>query len=57
MLDSVGDVPVNLVFVIEGEEEIGSPSLGGFLEQHRDLMATADGVWLPCMQQSAAGQP
>ena len=55
MLDSVGDVPVNLIFVIEGEEEIGSPSLGSFLEQHRDLMATADGVWLPCMQQSASG--
>ena len=27
-----GDVPVNLIFVIEGEEEIGSPNLGAFLQ-------------------------
>ena len=33
-----GDVPVNLIFVIEGEEEIGSPNLGPFLEQHRDAL-------------------
>ena len=31
-----GDLPVNLIFVIEGEEEIGSPNLGAFLKEHRD---------------------
>ncbi len=31
-----GELPVNLVFLIEGEEEIGSPNLKPFLEQHRD---------------------
>ena len=31
-----GDLPVNLIFVIEGEEEIGSPNLGAFLEAHRE---------------------
>lgn len=31
-----GELPVNLIFVIEGEEEIGSPNLGAFLEAHRD---------------------
>lgn len=30
------DLPVNLVFLIEGEEEIGSTHLETFLEQHRD---------------------
>jgi acetylornithine deacetylase/succinyl-diaminopimelate desuccinylase-like protein len=30
------DLPVNLHFVIEGEEEIGSGNLGNFLHQHRD---------------------
>ena len=31
-----GGLPVNLIFLIEGEEEIGSPNLGAFLESHRD---------------------
>lgn len=34
-----GSLPVNLKFVIEGEEEIGSPSLAPWLEAHRDLLA------------------
>ena len=33
-----GDLPVNLIFLIEGEEEIGSPHLKPFLEQHRDAL-------------------
>ena len=31
-----GGLPVNLIFLIEGEEEIGSPNLRPFLEKHRD---------------------
>jgi len=31
-----GDVPVNLIMLVEGEEEIGSPNLEGFLEAHKD---------------------
>lgn len=31
-----GELPVNLIFLIEGEEEIGSPNLKPFLEAHRD---------------------
>ena len=42
-----GDLPVNLIFLIEGEEEIGSPNLKPFLEQHReelkcDVVAISD---------------
>ncbi|MDB6137731.1 MAG: Peptidase, partial [Verrucomicrobiaceae bacterium] len=42
-----GDLPVNLIFLIEGEEEIGSPHLKAFLEQHReelkcDVVAISD---------------
>jgi acetylornithine deacetylase/succinyl-diaminopimelate desuccinylase-like protein len=48
-------LPVNLMFVIEGEEEIGSPSLEGFVTAHRELLERAEGVWLPCMQQNSAG--
>ncbi|MFT5856789.1 MAG: acetylornithine deacetylase/succinyl-diaminopimelate desuccinylase-like protein, partial [Verrucomicrobiales bacterium] len=31
-----GDVPVNLIMLVEGEEEIGSPNLESFLEAHKD---------------------
>ena len=33
-----GQLPVNLIFLIEGEEEIGSKQLGPFLEAHRDAL-------------------
>jgi acetylornithine deacetylase/succinyl-diaminopimelate desuccinylase-like protein len=29
-----GDLPVNLIFLVEGEEEIGSPNLAAFLQEH-----------------------
>lgn len=36
ILTKEGELPVNLIFLIEGEEEIGSPNLRPFLETHRD---------------------
>ncbi|MBK1826230.1 dipeptidase [Haloferula rosea] len=33
-----GDLPVNLTFLFEGEEEIGSPSLAPFLRENRELL-------------------
>ena len=38
-LKSVGEVPCNVKFVIEGEEEIGSENLGRFLEKYKGMMA------------------
>lgn len=32
-----GDLPVNVKFIIEGEEEIGSPNLRSFLEKNKEL--------------------
>ncbi len=39
LLAETGDLPVNLTFLFEGEEEIGSPNLAPFLEAHRDELA------------------
>jgi acetylornithine deacetylase/succinyl-diaminopimelate desuccinylase-like protein len=37
-LKTVGRLPVNLKFVIEGEEEVGSRNLDDFLASHRELV-------------------
>ena len=34
-----GGMPVNLKFLLEGEEEIGSPNLDAFIQDHKDLLA------------------
>jgi acetylornithine deacetylase/succinyl-diaminopimelate desuccinylase-like protein len=43
-----GDLPCNLIFLLEGEEEIGSPQIASFVREHADrlkanLVVTSDG--------------
>ncbi|MFL7891996.1 MAG: dipeptidase [Anaerolineales bacterium] len=35
---NAGELPINVKFLIEGEEEIGSPNLGEFISDHLDLL-------------------
>jgi acetylornithine deacetylase/succinyl-diaminopimelate desuccinylase-like protein len=39
-LVKIGDFPVNLKYIVEGEEEIGSLNLEGFIAAHKDLLAS-----------------
>jgi acetylornithine deacetylase/succinyl-diaminopimelate desuccinylase-like protein len=51
-----GFVPCNIKFFIEGEEEIGSPNLGAFLERYGDLLR-ADAVVLADTPNADTGIP
>lgn len=42
-LSAQGDLPVNIKFLLEGEEEVGSPHLGAFIDAHSDMLS-CDGV-------------
>jgi acetylornithine deacetylase/succinyl-diaminopimelate desuccinylase-like protein len=35
-----GSLPVNMKFIFEGEEEIGSPNLAAFIQEHRQMLAS-----------------
>lgn len=56
MLAVDGSLPVNLKLLIEGEEEIGSPNLAPFVEQHRDKLA-CDAVVVSDTSMFAPGEP
>jgi acetylornithine deacetylase/succinyl-diaminopimelate desuccinylase-like protein len=40
-----GELPCAVKFCIEGDEEIGSPQMEEFVEEHRDLLAADACVW------------
>ena len=51
------DVPVNLIFLIEGEEELGSPHLPQFIEKHKDELQTAEAMYFHLPTEIVKGKP
>lgn len=43
--DEHGHIPFRVKFVIEGEEEIGSPNLEHYVEEHRDRLQADAAIW------------
>jgi acetylornithine deacetylase/succinyl-diaminopimelate desuccinylase-like protein len=57
LMDSLGIPPaVNVKFVFDGEEEVGSPFFGPFTDAHRDLLA-ADLALVTDGPKDASGRP
>lgn len=52
-----GKLPVNLLFAIEGEEEMGSRNFPAFLEQYKERFAKAEAVLFPFFEQDEEGIP
>lgn len=46
LLEEDPNVPLRITFLIEGEEEMGSPSFPKFLDSHKDRLKEADFVYL-----------
>ncbi len=55
-LATAGTCPVNVVFLIEGEEEVGSPNVEAAVHEHRDKLA-CDAVMISDTIMFAAGLP
>ncbi len=43
--DSLEDLDLKIKYVIEGEEEIGSPTLHKFVEENREWIKSLGGIW------------
>jgi acetylornithine deacetylase/succinyl-diaminopimelate desuccinylase-like protein len=53
--EAAGELPVNVLFVFEGEEEMGSRSMPGFVKKYASRLKKADGVFFPIGSQDQNG--
>jgi acetylornithine deacetylase/succinyl-diaminopimelate desuccinylase-like protein len=51
-----GKLPVNLMVVAEGEEELGSPNFGQVIDKYEARLKTASGVFFPFNSQAPNGE-
>ena len=56
LMQKTGSFPVNVKFIIEGEEEIGSPNLEKYIEANKDKLA-ADVIVISDTGMQGPGQP
>jgi acetylornithine deacetylase/succinyl-diaminopimelate desuccinylase-like protein len=40
-----GELPCGVTFVVEGEEEVSSPNIAGFVREHLELLACDAAIW------------
>ena len=40
-----GELPCSVTFIVEGEEEIGSPHIKQFVQEHLELLASQGSIW------------
>jgi acetylornithine deacetylase/succinyl-diaminopimelate desuccinylase-like protein len=52
---AAGELPVNVLFVLEGEEEQGSVSMPKFVRDYQQRLKRADGVFFPISSQERNG--
>lgn len=45
LLETMGELPCQIKFILEGEEEIGSVHLPGFIKEHQDRLAADACIW------------
>ncbi len=53
---SVGRPPVNLIFVAEGEEELGSPSLPAWVKKEKGKLSRSSALYFPFFGQDSDGE-
>ena len=52
---SVGRLPVNLILIAEGEEELGSPSLPAYVKKEEKKLSRASALYFPFFAQDTDG--
>ncbi len=57
ILESSERLPVNLILLLEGDEQLGSPTLGKVLRERRRDIRNAQGVLYPKFCQGRSGDP
>ncbi|HKM39613.1 MAG TPA: M20/M25/M40 family metallo-hydrolase, partial [bacterium] len=56
IIDLEGRLPLNIMFLAETEENVGSPNYGRFVEQYQDRLRQAQGAFCPGAVQAEDGQ-
>lgn len=57
MQEAAGTLPVNVIHAIEGEEEVGSGGLRGFVHENVAELDEADAFWFPRTSREPRGGP